>query len=209
MSADNNEIKPEGCLGCLGIIAIGMAMVIAEKLGFTGIQKIPSLLQIFIPSVFIFVAILVVVVHMWNLKNGRPKDFVTFILSLIFAYGFIAFALPGVADDFVPTTWQWPTTSEPQVLVLDDGCRVTTLKSVVRIQVYDSSGKYLNGWYAPFSTNRMEILGTGPDHGWGEDRNTILVAPGGKNFLLFDPDGRIIMEKPRPEKIMPVPEGAL
>jgi hypothetical protein len=39
MSADNNEKNTEGCLGCLALIAIGTALVIAEKLGFTGMQK--------------------------------------------------------------------------------------------------------------------------------------------------------------------------
>jgi hypothetical protein len=169
-------------------------------------------MQILVPSVFILVAVLVVAVQLydWIIKNGSIKRFIALLPSLIFAYGLIAFALPGgIAEDFVPNTWQWPTTSEPQVLVLDDGRRVTTLKSAVRIQLYDSSGNCLNGWYAPFDTNRMEILGTGPDRGWGEDRNTISVDAGGKNLLLFTPEAASSWKNQDLKKSLPPRRGAL
>ncbi|MDL2259313.1 hypothetical protein LJB99_00335 [Deltaproteobacteria bacterium OttesenSCG-928-K17] len=181
-------------------------MVVIEKMGFKGFPNIHSILQILIPAAFIFVCVLIVAAHLWGLRNGRLKDLAELIASLVLAYGMIAFSLPAIAKEFIPNTWQWPAASETKVLGLDDGRRAASHDSAVRIQVYDSSGTYLSGWYAPIETNRMHILGTGPDHGWGEDRNTIMVDAGGTLFL-FDPYGRIIMEKPAPYKTIIAPKG--
>lgn len=176
-----------GCLWAMFVIGLFLVVIIGKRLGFDWIVTVPALL-------FVGLIAWTVISH-FSAKN--LKELATLPSALLLFYGIAAFVSPAVAEYVVPESWPWPLSKEAKVQVLPDDRRVAAVEGVGRVQVYDASGNYLNGWYTHSTGGSLELLG--PDLSVGE--STILVSGAGKDrgLVLYDPDGRVLREEPRPD----------
>ena len=127
---------------------------------------------------------------------GRFKRLLTPAALLPLAAGYALFTFSWWSPYVLPESSAWPMPGEARALALPDGRRAATPMSVSRVQIYDADGRFQNGWFVPGGSGGLKILG--PDQAAGA--GTIVVdLPGINKLRTYDPSGRPLGERPRPE----------
>jgi len=100
---------------------------------------------------------------------------------------FGAFCLPyaGASLDGV----ELPTFFETTTIGLPDGGRLTATMPTQRVQHYGNDGRFQNGWFVRAKGGRFAI-------GLTNDSKVAICTGRGREFFLFDLDGRLVGQQP-------------
>lgn len=125
------------------------------------------------------------------------------LFGLLIAYGGFAFIFPGLlAERVVPQEWPWPAGRKVEALSLQNGEWAVALESAPRVQIYDSGGKYLRGWFVPakggsFTIRRQESDAT------DKPLSGIFVGVSRGNNLVYSLQGALMSEEVRVHGVTP------
>lgn len=186
-------------LGCL--LAAGLAVGVAAVAALAGLA-VQNLAAVAIVGGWAFGLFMAVWLALKAVGGSGRNRLSALYLAVVVAsallglYGVTAFVGPGLmARNFIPADWEWPMSRTSRMLELPDGRLAGRQLSAHRVQIYDSSGRYLGGWYLD---NGFTILGPGPG-GSG------LEVQFSDQKILFDLQGRVLSREELPD-YAPLPE---
>jgi hypothetical protein len=97
-----------------------------------------------------------------------------------------------------------PIFFETSTIALPDGGRLTATMPTQRVQHYDGDGHFRNGWFVPAKGGHFAI-------GLTNDGKVAICSARGREFFLFDLDGRLLGQQPcfsAPREIPPIMQPA-
>jgi len=135
----------------------------------------------------------------------KPRTFkdraLAFLVSFLFAYGWLAFSIAGIASEFqriafVNESVEMPVLFSKGAVENSRGERFLFLKPVRRIQVYDREGNFLRGW---FVKTELEIIDYAKLHVTKEDFIEVFF-PGYR--FVYTSSGELVKKEPFPREDM-------
>jgi hypothetical protein len=108
--------------------------------------------------------------------------------GFLVAFGALAFFGQGISAvgglNWLPPSFEWPAGHVNGVLTTDDGRHIVLIQGAGRIQVYDSSWRFLRGWPAGTAL-KLRLL---------EDGTVEALSKGLRGFV-FDLHGKLISQR--------------
>lgn len=124
-------------------------------------------------------------------------------VALFISYGIIAFVFPPtLAEYVVPGSWEWPVSQDSVVQPLSGGKWAVAVEGAPKVQIYDSEGRYLYGWFVVPAYGHFLRLVKKDGHPDYEVEETILVQVGKRrDLLLYDLDGNLVWTKESQDRL--------
>ena len=112
-----------------------------------------------------------------------------------------------IARFVVPESWEWPIGDQSTVVTLPSGKKAVALDIPSRVQLYETDGRYLGGWFIRAFGGNIWIVrqDQSPFESAGAETVSVYVHRGNK-YVLFDLGGQVLRKTEAPTNAFEVVE---